>query len=399
MVLDNIKSQIANRWPRSWPSSGRTAIRSADVPRGVRPRALRHPASRQPLVDASPSGRWPARRAAGSALEEKLLKRVRAFAHVDDRDRAPAYRRCSRRRPVVRGPLAGRATHRPDAACSRSGPTAVATTQSTKGSQRSANERAAADELAQSSTSPSRRPPRRCSTCPEPSPTSRCRSTLDTSARRSSRRWTIRGIPTACAKASGTPRREHRRSSSSRSRSPSPTTRPRPCTATTRSARRCFIGSPVDDLGRLPTGQRYISGSSTVLLFAARKQKDEFGTRPTSSWARRTTSATRASALSRSPGELSQRHADRLLHCRVRRGSVIQQDLQPLAMTTALRTGHVKRGCVDIRRVVARERSTSAGDSRPLQVQSAAAAGAAAALADVAGAGGAHLGAAGHAEG
>ncbi|MDN5895488.1 MAG: DUF3427 domain-containing protein [Nocardioides sp.] len=29
-----------------------------------------------------------------------------------------------------------------------------------------------------------------------------------------------------------------------------------------------------------PTGQRYLSGSSTVLLFARQEQKDEFGTSP-----------------------------------------------------------------------------------------------------------------------
>ena len=40
------------------------------------------------------------------------------------------------------------------------------------------------------------------------------------------------------------------------------------------------MGVPVDDLGRSPTGQRYLTGSSTVLIFARQQQKDEFGTSP-----------------------------------------------------------------------------------------------------------------------
>ena len=35
-----------------------------------------------------------------------------------------------------------------------------------------------------------------------------------------------------------------------------------------------------------PTGQRYLTGTSTVLLFVREEQKDEFGTAPYSSWAR-----------------------------------------------------------------------------------------------------------------
>ena len=56
LVLENIRSQIANRWTRSWRSC--ELIRRpgpGDVPRRVWPRAQRHPSTRQPLMDrASP---------------------------------------------------------------------------------------------------------------------------------------------------------------------------------------------------------------------------------------------------------------------------------------------------------------------------------------------------------
>ena len=64
-------------------------------------------------------------------------------------------------------------------------------------------------------------------------------------------------------------------------RSPRRTT-PRPrCTGTTRSARRSSTGSRSRRRrSHSPTGQRYLNGTSTVLLFVRHEQKDEFGTSP-----------------------------------------------------------------------------------------------------------------------
>ena len=40
------------------------------------------------------------------------------------------------------------------------------------------------------------------------------------------------------------------------------------------------LGVTVDDIGRSKTGQRYVNGTSTVLLFVREQQRDEFGTAP-----------------------------------------------------------------------------------------------------------------------
>ncbi len=98
IVLDNIRSQIANRWAqivaelRSYgDQTWRLSWRSG-------PRALRHPSPRIALVDATTSGRRTPHRT-GVGLEDKLLKRVRAFSHVDDIERAGPTNNSSRRRP------------------------------------------------------------------------------------------------------------------------------------------------------------------------------------------------------------------------------------------------------------------------------------------------------------
>lgn len=92
IVLDNIRSQISNRWPQMVAE-----LRSY----GERELSRFLEESSLELADVLRKGQrsWTQlRRAAGlptrdgSHLEEKLLRRVRAFVHVDDRDRAEAYR-------------------------------------------------------------------------------------------------------------------------------------------------------------------------------------------------------------------------------------------------------------------------------------------------------------------
>jgi superfamily II DNA or RNA helicase/HKD family nuclease len=92
VVLDNLKSQISNRWTQivaqlklSKEDSlevflDQSGLELSDIlRRGSHSwTKLRHDAGLPTL--------------AGSELEQKLLKRVRAFAHVDDPDRAAAYR-------------------------------------------------------------------------------------------------------------------------------------------------------------------------------------------------------------------------------------------------------------------------------------------------------------------
>ncbi len=92
IVLHNIKSQISNRWPQMVAE-----LRSY----GERELGRFLEESSLELADILRKGQrsWTQlRRAAGmatregSVLEEKLLRRVRAFAHVDDKERAEAYR-------------------------------------------------------------------------------------------------------------------------------------------------------------------------------------------------------------------------------------------------------------------------------------------------------------------
>ncbi len=93
LVLDNIKSQIANRWAqivaelRSYGDQDlETFLDESGLELSDILRRGSHSWTRL-RRDAQLTTR------PGSQLEEKLLKRIRAFAHVDDRDRAESYRR------------------------------------------------------------------------------------------------------------------------------------------------------------------------------------------------------------------------------------------------------------------------------------------------------------------
>ena len=98
LVLDNIRSQVSNRWQqivrelRTLGDSGvslqnflaESGIELSDILRRGS-----HSWTRLRRDAGLPT-------APGSDMEERLLKRVRAFAHVDDRDRAYAYSRILR---------------------------------------------------------------------------------------------------------------------------------------------------------------------------------------------------------------------------------------------------------------------------------------------------------------
>jgi hypothetical protein len=93
IVLENIRSQIANRWKqivaelRSYGDrdlgsfSDESGIELSDILRRGSHSWTR--LRRDAGLTTEP----------GSVLEEKLLKRIRAFSHIDDRDRAVAYER------------------------------------------------------------------------------------------------------------------------------------------------------------------------------------------------------------------------------------------------------------------------------------------------------------------
>ncbi len=90
LVLDNIRSQVTKRWPnitselRAHPTDDlatfltQSGVELADVVRGDRSWARLRREAGVEVAQAGPR-------------EIALLKRVRAFAHVDDRDRAEAY--------------------------------------------------------------------------------------------------------------------------------------------------------------------------------------------------------------------------------------------------------------------------------------------------------------------
>ena len=116
IVLENIRSQIANRWPQivaELRSYGDQTLATFLEESGIE------------LTDILRRGShsWTRLRrdaglptAPGSTLEEKLLKRVRAFAHVDDPDRAAALPTTPRRRrPDVRRAVRRRAAPGADA--------------------------------------------------------------------------------------------------------------------------------------------------------------------------------------------------------------------------------------------------------------------------------------------
>jgi superfamily II DNA or RNA helicase/HKD family nuclease len=102
LVLENIRSQIANRWQhivaelRAHPDRDITLdefLQDSGVELSDILRRGSHSWTRlRRDAGFETSG--------GSTLEDKLLKRVRAFAHVDDADRAAAYTRLLRQRGV-----------------------------------------------------------------------------------------------------------------------------------------------------------------------------------------------------------------------------------------------------------------------------------------------------------
>jgi hypothetical protein len=92
LVLDNIRSQIANRWQQivaELRSYGDRDLGSFLNESGLELSDILRRGSHSWTRLRRDAG-LPAR--GGSVLEERLLKRIRAFAHVDDRRRAEAYR-------------------------------------------------------------------------------------------------------------------------------------------------------------------------------------------------------------------------------------------------------------------------------------------------------------------
>ena len=93
IVLDNIKSQIANRWQQivaELRSYGDHDLGSFLDESGIELSDILRRGSHSWTRLRRDAGLVTR---AGSVLEERLLKRVRAFAHVDDRDRARTYER------------------------------------------------------------------------------------------------------------------------------------------------------------------------------------------------------------------------------------------------------------------------------------------------------------------
>lgn len=93
LVLENIKSQVANRWQqivaelRSYGDQDlATFLDESGIELSDILRRGSHSWTRLRRDAGLTTG-------AGSALEDKLLKRIRAFAHVDDRLRSDAYQR------------------------------------------------------------------------------------------------------------------------------------------------------------------------------------------------------------------------------------------------------------------------------------------------------------------
>ena len=203
-MLENLKSQIANRWAADrGPTSCHQGRLAGVVPGVLRSRAQRHPAARQPLLD-----------------EASPRRRTRDASGLGARGEAPqaGTRVRPRRRPAARGCL-------PLAPCATSSPVR----RLSPGEQRIARmlyhsfwyDGGGFDSIGKASTrcarggrprggGDRRRPELRGrSTRASPShrklwPTSRSRSTLATSGKRSCRRSTSLGCPTASARASST---------------------------------------------------------------------------------------------------------------------------------------------------------------------------------------------------
>ena len=91
-VLENIRSQVANRWPQivaELKAYGDHDLASFLLESGIELSDILRRGS-DSWTRLRRDAQLPTR--AGSDLEEKLLKRIRAFAHVDDRLRATSYR-------------------------------------------------------------------------------------------------------------------------------------------------------------------------------------------------------------------------------------------------------------------------------------------------------------------
>ena len=91
-VLENIRSQVANRWPQivaELKAHGDHDLASFLMESGIELSDILRRGSHS-WTRLRRDAQLPTR--AGSDLEEKLLKRIRAFAHVDDRLRANSYR-------------------------------------------------------------------------------------------------------------------------------------------------------------------------------------------------------------------------------------------------------------------------------------------------------------------
>ena len=193
VVLENLKSQIANRWAQivaqlrvTKDDSLESFLESSGLElsdilrRGSHSwTKLRQDAGLETLP--------------GSDLEEKLLKRVRAFAHVDDPMRAA---------PTVaaRGDAPATTTCRPpnsgSRGCSttRSGPT-VAGSPRRRRLRRDASRDSGARRNLERCRPELRGRSARSVCLKDPSPTCRSKSTLAISAKRSSLRSTSRGLP------------------------------------------------------------------------------------------------------------------------------------------------------------------------------------------------------------
>ena len=151
IVLENIRSQVGNRWPQvvaELRSYGDQDLRTFLHESGLElSDVLRNGHS---WTELRRSAGLPTR--SGSEREAALLKRIRAFAHVDDPDRSrPTVGSWTTTRP--RMPISAQPSSASRGCCSsRSGPTAAATNRSITGLAGSAGSRQPATRCEPSST-------------------------------------------------------------------------------------------------------------------------------------------------------------------------------------------------------------------------------------------------------
>lgn len=94
VVLENVRSQVANRWSQivdELRSYGDQDLPTFLSESGIELSDVVRPQGNRSWTRLRRDAGLPTR--PGSALEDRLLKRVRALAHVDDRDRCHAYTR------------------------------------------------------------------------------------------------------------------------------------------------------------------------------------------------------------------------------------------------------------------------------------------------------------------